>query len=214
LVFSVGFRATGPQNSPYIVYFLTGYVAWAFLLDVTSSCATLLASYSYLIRKSMFSIESVMATKLLVSLVEHVIFLLVVVAVVSAHGMWPGWGLLRLVYGFPMLLGIIVGLMLLLSAANVLYPDLGQLISIMLNVWFWMTPIAWVAQSINPAFRVVLDWNPIVNVIDIYRQALAYGAPVVISERSVLVYWIAAPAALIVGGMLHLRWRSAAVDAL
>ena len=214
LVFSLGFRATGPQNTAYIVYFLTGYVAWQFVLDLVNGSATALASYSYLPRKSLFSMEAVLAMKLLIGLTEHAIFLLVVLVIVVVHGMWPGWSMLKLLYGFPMLLAIVISLMLLVATSSVIYPDLGQLISILLNVWFWMTPIAWVAQSISPSFRVVLDWNPIVGVIDIYRQALAYGDPVVGNEHSVLIYWIVVPAALVLGMLLHTRWRAAAIDAL
>ena len=214
LVFSIGFRAMGPQDTPYIVYFLTGYVAWHFLQDCVNGATSALTSYSFLIRKTQFSIEAVLTTKLLTALVEHMIFVLVVLAVVAAHGMWPGWSLFKLLYGFPMLLIIAVSLMLLVATASVLYPDVGQGVSMALNVWFWLTPIVWVSSTINPAFLVVLDWNPAVHLIEIYRQALAYGEPVVGTERSQHVFWVVAPALLATGGVLHARRRSAVIDAL
>jgi lipopolysaccharide transport system permease protein len=82
----------------------------------------------------------------------------------------------------------IAGVSLLLSAVNVFYRDVQQIMEVLILAWFFVTPVIW-DVSLLPASRVVLGvevpvqrltyiLNPMASIIATYRDILYYGRPI------------------------------------
>jgi ABC-type polysaccharide/polyol phosphate export permease len=74
---------------------------------------------------------------------------------------------------------------LLLSAVNVFYRDVQQIMEVLILAWFFVTPVIW-DVNLLPASRLVLGaevpvqrltyiFNPMASIIAAYRDVLYYG---------------------------------------
>jgi lipopolysaccharide transport system permease protein len=64
---------------------------------------------------------------------------------------------------------------LILAVLNVFLRDIGQVIPIILQVWFWFTPIVYPVNIIPEAYRHLLSLNPMYSITDAYHQVLVYN---------------------------------------
>lgn len=69
---------------------------------------------------------------------------------------------------FTLGLGIILGVM------NVFARDVGQFIGILLQFWFWLTPIVYVTDIIPQWAANILEYNPMVVIIRSYQNIFLY----------------------------------------
>ena len=53
-VFSVGFKAQGPDNMPFVVYFITGLAPWLFFAEVVQGNVTAITANPHLVTKVVF----------------------------------------------------------------------------------------------------------------------------------------------------------------
>ncbi len=90
-------------------------------------------------------------------------------------GKFPGWVILALTPILIVQIALMIGLGVFLGIMNVFFRDVGQFVGIVLQFWFWFTPIVYPAsvlpEYIQPWFRL----NPMVSVVAAYQSILLYG---------------------------------------
>ena len=69
----------------------------------------------------------------------------------------------------------VCGLGLILSVLNVIFRDIGHLLSILLMFWFWITPIFYSVDMIPVRFRWVCNFNPMTSYVVYYRDVIFKG---------------------------------------
>ena len=62
---------------------------------------------------------------------------------------------------------------------------MGQIIPIILQFWFWLTPIVYVSSLIPEKYHALLAINPMSSIVMAYQQILIYGKS---PDASSLVY--------------------------
>jgi lipopolysaccharide transport system permease protein len=67
-----------------------------------------------------------------------------------------------------------VGLGLVLGVMNVFLRDIGQVIPIVLQVWFWFTPIVYSVNIVPDYLKGTLDLNPMFAIVTAYHNVLVY----------------------------------------
>jgi lipopolysaccharide transport system permease protein len=72
-------------------------------------------------------------------------------------------------------LGLCFGLALILATVTVFFRDVTQIVSIVLQVWFWLTPIVYHETSLGPRLTEVMRWNPPTAYILAVRRLLIEG---------------------------------------
>jgi lipopolysaccharide transport system permease protein len=77
--------------------------------------------------------------------------------------------LLLLQTAFALALGLILGVL------NVFFRDVGQLFGILLQFWFWLTPIVYPASVIPEAVRPLLVLNPLIPLIQAWQGVFVQG---------------------------------------
>jgi ABC-type polysaccharide/polyol phosphate export permease len=77
-----------------------------------------------------------------------------------------------------------------------------------LNVWFWATPIVWVADGVVPAkYQWLVHANPVAYVIEGYRDSLLYQQPFWANWSHGLYVWFLALALVMLGANLFRRLK-------
>jgi len=105
-----------------------------------------------------------------------------------------------------------LGLGLLLGTLHVFFRDVGQFMAVLLQFWFWLTPIVYPLQIIPDRFQSLLLMNPMQPIIAGYQAIFLHHAVPVWS--SLLVPTLAALICVAVGAWLFLRHADELVDEL
>lgn len=190
LVFSEIMRPVMPGHGSrlaYGIYLTAGIITWGLFSDLLGRSVGIFVQNANLLKKVLVPKITLPAIASLSALLSFSIAMALFLAFMLVSGNWPGTPLVALVPVLALLLVFAVGLGLLLATVNVFYRDIEQSISIVLQFWFWLTPIVYPAAAVPEGVRAVLAWNPLWPLIravqDIFLerrfpewQSLAYPA--------------------------------------
>ena len=105
-----------------------------------------------------------------------------------------------------------MGLVAILSALCVFLRDLQQLVSLVVTIWFFLTPIIYPITLIqSESARELFLFNPMYSFVNLYREIILIG------EFPIVHFQIILPVALIsylIGGWLFIRIKHAFGDVL
>lgn len=170
-VFEFGLRATSPiGNVPYIVWFSAGLIPWFFYQDAIINGTNCMMEYSYLVKKVLFKISILPLVKIISALFVHVVFIIFLFIVASVYGLTPSIYSLQLIYYILCSFCLTLAISYATSAMIVFFKDLGQLISILLQVGMWMTPIMWSYTIVPEKFKWIVFINPMCYIVEGYRD--------------------------------------------
>jgi lipopolysaccharide transport system permease protein len=127
-------------------------------------------------------------------------------------GMLPGWVALDAIPLLVVEVALAIGLGILLGTINVFYRDVGQTMGIVLQFWFWLTPIVYVASIIPAPLRRLLEWNPMWPVVQGYQDIFTAG----LSPHWPSIAWVGiiALVAMLLGMTAFARLQAEIVDDL
>lgn len=189
LVFSLGFKAKGPDGVPFVLYFMTALLPWNFFSETLVATTGSVTGNPHLVKKMVFPTETLPLVEILASTFSHLMLLACTVALLLFHGIAPGIAFAQLAYAYLCACVLVLGLGWALAAVNVFHRDIGQSLPTVLGFWFWATPIVWDLGMIPEGWRALVNLNPMFHVVESYRAALLYGRPVWTDGLQVAVFW-------------------------
>ena len=160
----------------YALYLMAGMLAWSLFSELVSRSLTVFVDNGNLLKKMMFPR---ICLPLIVSgsaLVNNLLLFVATVAVFALLGHQPGWNTLWLPVLVVLNVMLGVGLGLLLGVFNVFIRDVGQVIPIVLQFWFWFTPVVYVPATLSERFKYWLFLNPMTPLVNAYQNILVFGA--------------------------------------
>lgn len=188
-VFSVGFKAQGPLGTSFILYFLPGYVPWLLFAETLNASINSIVGNSHLVKKTIFPTEILPVVHLATSSFTHLVLLVILSVVILAHGVGLRLTFFQVIYYYCAFAGLILGLSWMLAALQVFHRDVGQVMGVVLNLWFWVTPIVWTKEIMPQQFHWVMNYNPVYYVVEGYRRSLLYGIPIWYDLDATLRFW-------------------------
>ncbi|KAA0233664.1 MAG: Teichoic acid translocation permease protein TagG [Acidimicrobiales bacterium] len=221
-VFSIVLRAVPPVGDPsglhnYAFWLVCGLLPWTFLSNSVIGSAASLTANQDLVKKVYFP-RSVLPTSAVLSwLVSFLIELgVLAVALLIVGNMVLPWLPLVLVIT-ALLTAFVLGLALLISPLQAYFRDMEHLTTILLQVWFWATPIVWpvtllegtdrtftvLGYNIIPAIPNLIRFNPVFQFVEAYRDVL-YDLRVPSLGRW-LGMLISATISILIGGLVFRR---------
>lgn len=179
-IFGLGLKpgqATGSEV-PFFLYLVTGIVPWFYFSEALMNGTSSLIEYSYLVKKVVFNIRILPVVKIVSACFVHLAFVAICAVICVVFGWYPSLYWLQLPYYFICLAALTLSLVYTTCAVVVLFRDLGQIISIALQVGVWLTPIMYNAETFfasHPAIPKILKINPVYYVVNGYRDAFING---------------------------------------
>jgi lipopolysaccharide transport system permease protein len=146
------------------------------------------------------------------ALLSHLLLLASIAVVFLFFGHYPGAAWLFLPVGIVLISMLAFGLGVMLGVLNVFSRDIGQVTSIVLQIWFWLTPIVYPASILPQSLRWLLDLNPLVPLVGIYQDALLFDR--LPDPQTLLVPTIVAMSLFATSFVLFRRASPELVDAL
>ena len=162
--------------------FLVALIPYNFFAYCLSGCAASVLGNASLVTKVRFPRQILPVSVVVTNLVHLGIQSSLVVAALLFFG--PdhsvlGWQLLWLPVLLVVNVGLVLGLGLLVSGANVVYRDVQYLVDSLLTVMFWLAPLVYDAGQLlrdGPAWQYWLYFcNPLAGLLDSYRAVLYHG---------------------------------------
>jgi ABC-type polysaccharide/polyol phosphate export permease len=200
IAFSALFRAAAPN---YPVYVLVGLVVWNFFAQTTAlAMGTLFWGGGLLKRIYMppmvFAVACV--ANGLVNLAFSLVPLLLVVLVLG-HPVYATW--LYLPVAVVLVAVFCLGVTLLISTWSVFFTDLVEMYQLLLQAWFFLTPIVYPREIVPERFAWVIAANPMTHFVDLFRMPLYHGR--IPDPATVAVCGLLAAAAFLIGSWVFAR---------
>ena len=161
---------------PFVLWLIAGLVPWFFFQDTMSGGTNALIEYSYLVKKVVFKISILPLVKEVSALFVHLFFIGVMFVLYILSGHYPDLYWLQIPYYSLALFIYSLGVCFATCSIVIFFRDLTQVISIILQVQIWMTPIMWNYDVLGAAMpgwaRVILRLNPLFYIATGYRDAM------------------------------------------
>ena len=203
---------------PYALFLITGLFPWVWVSTALVEGTVSLSANAGLIRKAVFPMELLPMVPVLANLVNFLLALPVIGgALLVGRSMGyavGGWEAVLLPLVMAIQLPLIAGLVLGLSALNVHFKDVRDLLVNILQLLFFMTPILYPIEWVSfPSLALVIRWvNPFTPFTLAYQQILFRGA---LPEPFLWLHMLAwAAVAWLAGSWLFSRLRSSLAEAV
>lgn len=173
VVFGEIMRPTLPGHSDtpfaFSIYLCAGVITWNLFSEMLGRLNNVFLENSNIIKKANFPRICLPTIVVLSALLHFAIVLGLYLGFLAIIGHWPGWTLLALLPLLALQILFTVGLGILLGTMNVFFRDVGQLTGIVLNFWFWLTPVVYTVSALPEEARAVLEFNPMLPLIQAYQ---------------------------------------------
>jgi len=193
LVVTIGLRGvTIDSKLPYSIWLLSAMIPWLFFLQNFTRGPMLISKYGFLVKKVEIDLIIAPIPLLLINAIPHMFLLLVTLVVVwvDADTILPGATLLQIPYYFICMCLLVIGLNLLVSSCNLFIPDISNIVSLLAQFGFWLTPIFWDAGNIPQSIVPVLKLNPMFYIVEGYRSAFEGGVYFWDRPYETLYFWV------------------------
>ena len=175
MIFKYWFRVTlepGEVTTNYPLFLFCGILPWWLFQETVTRSASSLVEQSNLITRTVFPSEVVPVSIFLSSMIHHLIAVgLAILAVALWLKTFSPMILLLPVYMF--FVGLFaVGVGWVVSSLHVYLRDTAQALGVVVNLWFWITPIMIPKDKIPVRFQPLVSWNPMSSLVDAYRHGL------------------------------------------
>ena len=168
VVFSVFLRF---EIADYFLFLSVGFVVWQFFSNSLSCAANSLVGNANLVKKTMVSREIFVATAVSAELVHLLASLPVLTAMtlICRRSIPP-----NTLYVLPAALAaaamLAYGLGLMLAAGNAYFRDLERIVQVLLQAWFYCTPVFYGIAQLPEDCRFLLKFNPMFYPVALFRN--------------------------------------------
>jgi len=159
-------------GTPYTVFTYSGLLPWDFFSDSVNGGLTSLLNNRQIFAKVYFPRLLVVVSRVISSLVDFAISLVILFGMMLYFGLYPNWTIIFVPFYLAVAVMTGVGVGLIFSGLVVKYRDFGQFIGMLLRVWMYATPIVYAIDLIPEQWRTLYLLNPMANVVIGFRWAL------------------------------------------
>ena len=175
VIFSQVMRAKLPgieSTFSYSIYLCAGILTWGFFAEITSRAQNMFLDQANLLKKLRFPrlcLPVIVVAN--ASLNFAIIFGLFTFFLLLTNN-FPGWTFLALLPVLVIQTAFAIGLGMCLGVLNVFFRDVGQFFGVVLQFWFWLTPIIYPLTILPERFWPLMSLNPMARLVDAYQSIL------------------------------------------
>ncbi len=159
----------------YAIYLMAGLLAWNLFSEIISRSLTLFIEQGNIMKKMSFpriTLPTIVVGSCGLNNILLFISMMGIFLLLGHQFSFVTFWLIPLTFIVIMLA---LGIGLILGIMNVFIRDIGQAIPIILQIWFWFTPIVYPESIIPESYRHLLALNPMYHITNAYHQVLVYN---------------------------------------
>ncbi|MCB1581958.1 MAG: ABC transporter permease [Marinicella sp.] len=175
LVFGIIFKARVPElpEDTFVAYLAIGLWPWMAFSESILNSITSVVSRKDLLGKVKIDLRQVVLAGTTANFILHGIGFLAILILLGVLGKLPvSVNLILLLVPLGLLFLLAVGLSLLFSALYVFYRDLKQIVSALLPLLFFCTPIIYAWSLIPEKIKFYFSFNPLLPIINFIHDVV------------------------------------------
>jgi len=178
LIFSQVMRAKLPgveSTFAFSIYLCSGILTWGLFQEIIGRGQTIFVDNANLIKKLSFPRICLPIIAVLNAAVNFAIIFGLFTLFLVASGNFPGLPYVALLPVLAIHVAFAIGLGVIFGVLHVFFRDVGQFVGILLQFWFWFTPIVYPIDILPPWAQGIVRLNPLTWLADSYQRILVYG---------------------------------------
>jgi ABC-type polysaccharide/polyol phosphate export permease len=196
----------------FAFWLVAGLLPWTLFAEMIGRAPAAVLEQADVVKKMVCPSEIFSVVHVAAAAVSHLIGLSIILAFLAMAGYPVTWkALLVLPYLMDVLL-IGLGISWALASLNVFLRDIGQVVGVVIQIWFFLTPIFYAVSLVPASLQPLYGLNPMVYVIEGYRAALLSGGTS--HPIDTLYLLIAGTVLCVLGGLIFRRLKPAFADVL
>lgn len=166
-------QATGPFA--YSIYLCSGILTWGLFAEILSRMQVVFIENANLLKKVTFPRICLPIIIILSCILNYLIIFSLFLVFLLITGNFP---IANFLYIIPILVVQILfasGLGITLGVLNVFFRDVGQFVTVLLQFWFWFTPVVYVYTTLPIWAQGWLNLNPMTSIINGYHNIFVHN---------------------------------------
>lgn len=159
----------------YSIYLCAGVLTWTFFSETVSRAQNVFLDNANLIKKVSLPRMCLPVIVVINASVNFLIIFGLFTLFLIASGSFPGFVYFAVIPILVVQVLFSVGLGITLGVLNVFFRDVGQLFGVVLQFWFWLTPVVYPVNILPEFAQRALRFNPMTNIIASYQGVLVNG---------------------------------------
>ncbi|WP_312318592.1 ABC transporter permease [Stenotrophomonas sp.] len=191
----------------YALYLMAGMLFWTLFAETIQRCLTLFIDNGNLMKKMSFPRLCLPIIAAGTMLVNNLLLCAAIFGVFAVLGHFPDQNAVWLPVLMAMTLALAMSLGTLLGVINVFMRDLGQVIPVILNALFWLTPVVYNLNALPAQYQTWFRFNPLYVLVSSYQNVLVYGKPPLWNELGGLLV-----ATVVLAGLALVMFRKSSAE--
>ena len=178
IVFSLFLKirfSTDASPVTFSVYLLCGLLPWSAFSEGMSRSKDIIRSNINLVKRVVFPLEILPMNAALAASIQQVVGFLLLIPL----AWWVTGNLYLTIFLVPLILILqlllAIGMNWITASLSVYIPDLGQMLSLILTIWMFLTPIFYPEDVVPSQALILFQINPIARLVKLYRGAFMIG---------------------------------------
>ncbi len=200
LIFSFLFRTVMPLGiENYTAFVFCGVLSWTWFSASLLSAASIVVSSPDLVRRPGFPAAVLPVLAVVSNATQFLIALPLLLILAPIDGGTPGLPLLALPLVVAVQFLLTLAIAFPIASVNVRFRDMQHVVALVTMAAFYLTPVFYSSASVPERFQIIYRVNPMVTILDAYRDIVIRGtwpnlsALAVVSFGSavllVIAYW-------------------------
>lgn len=212
-VFGEGIRKGEPIGDvPFVYWMITGMVVWFFVNPAILQASKSIYTRINFISKMSFPM-SVIPTYVIVSkLYSHLMLVGVITLILQFAGYRLSVFFIQLPYFMFAGLMLLIAISLITSTLATIVRDVQMIVQAIIRMLLYLTPLLWHPTGYILKLMMI---NPLFYIVEGYRSAmLGTGWYILESPQYTLYFWGVVLVLLLIGSVLHVKFRNHFIDYL
>ena len=178
LIFSQVMRARLPgveSNFAFSIYLCAGVLTWGLFQEIVGRGQTIFVDNANLLKKVSFPRICLPIVAVMNAGINFAIIFGLFTLVLVATGNFPGVAYVALLPVLAVHVAFAIGLGVIFGVLHVFFRDVGHFVGILLQFWFWFTPIVYPVNILPEWAQRIVRLNPLTWLADAYQRILVYG---------------------------------------
>ena len=171
VVFKVRLKPMETGTESFILYLMAGLLPWITFSEAVSGSTGMFLSKANLITKVAFPLEVVPTASIFVTFflngLGFILFLIYLAIEGYCHVTWLFLPVITAIF-----MMFTLGIVILVASLSIFIRDIQQVISSIMMLWMYLTPILYPINMVPETFRIYLMLNPVTSFVELYHRIL------------------------------------------
>ena len=213
-VFQVGFKSEPVDGVPFILWYIPAFLSWNFFSEAFSSGSGCISEYYYLVKNMQFRVSVLPLVKIISASFVHFFFIVFIFLIYFIYGWMPRINNIQVIYYYFCMFILLMGITWIMSSLAVFSKDVLNIVALVVQVGFWVTPLVWDPSSMPRMVQIVLMFNPMYYICMGYREAFSTDLWFWNHPLLTAYFWMFAIIQLIIGAYVFKKLRPQFADML